>query len=370
MNTEESKSNASVNSQFSILNSPAHEVSEARPTGRQSSILIQIKNLTKHFPIQRGFWSRTIGHVKALNGINLNIHQNEIIGIVGESGCGKSTLGKLILKLIEPTSGEVLYLNKNIFTIPEKELRALRKKLQMVFQNPYSSLNPRMKVFEIIKEPLIVHKIFNEKEQINNRIYELLKLVGLEKEHSTKYPHELSGGQRQRVAIARTLSLNPEFLVLDEPVSALDVSVQAQILNLLLDLHKNLNLTYLFISHNLSVVSYIATQIAVMYLGHIVEIGPKEKIINNPKPPYTVALLSAAPRIEQRQEARGKRQEQAQHKRIILTGEIPDPSNPPSGCVFRTRCPIVKEKCSIEEPILTEYNGQLVACHYAGELVG
>ena len=340
----------------------------------QSAVLIQIKNLTKHFPIQRGFWSRTIGYVKALNNINLDIDRNQIIGIVGESGCGKSTFGKLILKLIEPTSGEVLYLNQNIFTIPDKELRALRKKLQMVFQNPYSSLNPRMKVFEIIKEPLIVHKIFNEREQINNRVYELLMLVGLEKEHSNKYPHELSGGQRQRVAIARTLSLNPEFLVLDEPVSALDVSVQAQILNLLLDLHKRLNLTYLFISHNLSVVSYISTQIAVMYLGHIVEIGPKEKIINEPKHPYTVALLSAAPRIENiadsvEQIGEQRQEKSTTHKRIILTGEIPDPSNPPSGCVFRTRCPIAKEKCAIEDPKLIEHNGQYVACHYPGELV-
>ena len=331
----------------------------------KSQLLIEVKNLTKHFPIQRGFWSRTVGYTQALNEINLNIFEGDIIGIVGESGCGKSTLGKLILRLLEPTYGEVLYNGKNIFSIPNKELRILRQKLQIVFQNPYSSLNPRMKIFEIIKEPIIVHKILKEKKQINERVNELLNLVGLEEQYGTKFPHELSGGQRQRVAIARALSLNPEFLVLDEPVSALDVSVQAQILNLLLDLQKRLKLTYLFISHNLSVISYISTQIAVMYLGHIVEIGGKEKITKEPKHPYTVALLNAAPNIEIRDNKLENK------KRIILTGEIPDPSNPPSGCTFRTRCPIAKDKCEKEVPLLMKHpnQDQPVACHFAGELV-
>lgn len=321
--------------------------------------LIQVKSLTKFFPIQRGFWSKTVGHVQALKDINLGIKKGQIIGIVGESGSGKSTLGKLILKLLEPTDGEILYKERNIFSLSNKEMRSIRQRLQIVFQNPYSSLSPRMKIKDIVAEPIIVHKIIQDKEGIMKRVNELLNLVGLEEQHGNKYPHELSGGQRQRVAIARALSLSPEFLILDEPVSALDVSVQAQILNLLIDLQKKLNLTYLFISHNLSVVSYISTQIAVMYLGHIVEFGSKEDIIKSPKHPYTVALLSASPFIE----SKGQKKE-----RIILQGEIPDPSNPPSGCVFRTRCPIVKERCINEIPKLESYNNQQVACHYAGDL--
>lgn len=321
--------------------------------------LIEVKELKKHFPIQRGFWSKTTGYVKALENVSIKIQKGDIIGVVGESGCGKSTLGKLILRLLEPSSGEVLYKGKNIFKIPNKEFRLLRQKLQIVFQNPYSSLNPRMKIQEIIQEPISTHKILKSKEEVKDRVSELLNLVGLEPKMGNKYPHELSGGQRQRVAIARALSLNPEFLVLDEPVSALDVSIQAQILNLLLELHRKLNLTYLFISHNLQVVSYISNQIAVMYLGHIVEFGSKENVIKNPQHPYTVGLLSSAPKIDFG--------EKENKKKIILSGEIPDPSNPPSGCVFRTRCPIVKEKCSIEipEPVL---NKNLAACHYAGEL--
>ncbi|MBI2996483.1 MAG: ATP-binding cassette domain-containing protein [Candidatus Melainabacteria bacterium] len=327
--------------------------------------IIETKSLTKHFPVQHGFWSRTTNYVQATNNINLQIEKGQIIGIVGESGCGKSTLGKLILRLLEPTLGEVLYKGINIHSLSNKELKKLREKLQIVFQNPYSSLNPRMKIQEIISEPILVHKIITnggKKEKVRERVLELLSLVGLEDKLSNKYAHELSGGQRQRVAIARALALNPEFLILDEPVSALDVSVQAQILNLLLDLQKKLNLTYLFISHNLSVVSYISTHIAVMYLGHIVEIGQKELVINNPQHPYTVALLSAAPRLAI------SNQQSAISNKIVLSGEIPDPSNPPSGCVFRTRCPIARDKCSVEVPLLIKHNAQLVACHYGGEL--
>ena len=336
---------------------------------RNSSLLIQVKNLSKLFPIQRGFWSRTTGYVQALKDINLEIKKGQIIGVVGESGSGKSTLGKLILKLLEPTSGEVFYKEKNIFSLSNKEIRSIRQKLQIVFQNPYSSLNPRMKIKDIISEPINVHKTIKDRKEIKKRVNELLNLVGLEEQHGSKYPHELSGGQRQRIAIARALSLNPEFLVLDEPVSALDVSVQAQILNLLIELQKKINLTYLFISHNLSIVSYISTHIVVMYLGHVVEFGQKEDIIKSPKHPYTVALLSASPHIELKQDAGSKKQEeQKTSKRIILSGEIPDPSDPPSGCVFRTRCPIAKERCSVEIPLLTQYNEQFVACHYVGEL--
>lgn len=330
---------------------------------QHSSMLIEVRNLTKHFPIQRGFWTRTIGYVQALNNVNLEIEKGEIIGIVGESGSGKSTLGKLIVRLLEPTLGEIIYQGTNIFLLSNDKMREHRKRLQIVFQNPYSSLNPRMKIQDIISEPIIVHKILTNQNEINERVNEILTLVGLEPNKlQNKYPHELSGGQRQRVAIARALALNPEFLVLDEPVSALDVSVQAQILNLLIDLQKRLNLTYLFISHNLSVVSYISTKIAVMYLGHIVEFGTKETIIKKPQHPYTVALLNAAPKIEDRGQRLKAR------KRIILSGEIPDPSNPPSGCVFRTRCPIAQEKCSTETPPLKDINKQLVACYYPGEL--
>lgn len=335
----------------------------------QDSTLIKVNNLTKFFPIQRGFWSRTIGYVQALKDINLEIKKGEIIGVVGESGCGKSTLGKLILRLIEPTSGEVTYKGNNISLLSNKYLRELRQKLQIVFQNPYSSLNPRMKIKDIVSEPILVHKLFKEKNDVNNKTNELLNLVGLDKNLGEKYPHELSGGQRQRVAIARALSLNPEFLVLDEPISALDVSIQAQILNLLLDLQKCLNLTYLFISHNLSVVSFISTKIAVMYLGHIVEYGTKEQIMKSPQHPYTVALLSAAPKIEIRGERReGREERREKRERIVLSGEVADPSNPPSGCVFRTRCPIAKEKCTNEEPKLITQSERLIACHYSGEL--
>lgn len=327
-------------------------------TTSQDSLLIQIKDLSKLFPIQKGFWSKVAGYIHAVNKVSLEIKKGEITGIVGESGSGKSTLGKLILRLLEPTFGKVYYKGQNIYLLKKNEMRSLRKNIQIVFQNPYSSLNPRMKIKDIIKEPIIVHNITKDKNKINERVSELLNLVGLEESFKEKYPHELSGGQRQRIAIARALSLNPEFLVLDEPVSALDVSIQAQILNLLLDLHKKLNLTYLFISHDLSVVSYIAHKIAVMYLGHIVEIGNKQDIINTPQHPYTKALLSAAPIIEV---------SKIKKEKIILQGEIPDPSKLPSGCVFRTRCPIAKEKCIQEIPLLKIHNKQLAACHFAGE---
>lgn len=329
-----------------------------------SEALINIKNLTKHYPVQRGFWSKTVGLVRALNNVNLKIKEGQIIGVVGESGCGKSTLAKLILRLIEPTQGKIEYRGKDIFLIPNNEFRKLRQKLQIIFQNPYSSLNPRMKVFDIISEPITVHKLVTNKFKLNEKVDGFLNLVGLEALIRNKYPHELSGGQRQRVAIARALSLNPEFLVLDEAVSALDVSIQAQILNLLLDLQKKLCLTYLFISHNLSVISYISSHIAVMYLGNIVEFGQKDDIIKNPLHPYTIALLNAAPKIEIRDQKLDTRKE----KRIILSGEVPDPSNPPSGCSFRTRCPIAKEKCALETPAFTLNGNQYVSCHYTGEL--
>ena len=328
------------------------------------STLIEIKNLTKNFPIKKGFWSTTEGFIKAVSNINLTIEKGQIIGLVGESGSGKSTLAKLILKLIEPSLGQVIYNGEDILSMENKRLRSLRQKLQIVFQNPYSSLNPRMKIKDIIAEPIALHNKapMNNSENSSQRVSELLRLVGLEEFYEDKFPHELSGGQRQRVAIARALSLNPEFLILDEPVSALDVSVQAQILNLLADLQKRLDLTYLFISHNLSVVGFISTHIAVMYLGHIVEYGKKEDIIKTPRHPYTTALISASPRIETREQELETRKQ-----RIVLSGEIPDPSNPPSGCVFRTRCPIASDICSTEIPLL-DSGIHRTACHFPGKL--
>lgn len=321
-----------------------------------NSPLIKIKNLSKKYPITKGFFSKTIGHIHALSSTNLEIFKGETLGIVGESGCGKSTLGKSVLRLIEPSSGEVYYNDLNIFSIKTQDLRTLRKKLQIVFQNPYSSLNPRMKIFDIVKEPITVHKIFKNKTNVKDRVEELFSMVGLKDIDKNKHPHELSGGQRQRIAIARALALDPEFIVLDEPISALDVSVQAQILNLLLSLKEKLNLTYLFISHDLRVISYFCSRVAVMYLGNIVEIGNKNDIINSPKHPYTKALLSAAPKLDS----------EDKQERIILSGDLPDPSNIPPGCVFNTRCPIVKDDCKIKRPTLSLNENQSVACFYPG----
>lgn len=307
-----------------------------------STPLIQIKDLTKAFPIKGGIFGREVASVKAVQGVNLEIRRGETLGLVGESGCGKSTLGRCIIRLIEPTSGQVFLQGKDITSTKGEELRALRRKMQIIFQDPYASLNPRMTVGSIIAEPLDIHKLFDSKKDREDRVKQLLETVGLRPEHINRYPHEFSGGQRQRIGIARALAVDPEFIVCDEPVSALDVSIQAQVINLLMDLQQKLGLTYLFIAHDLKVVEHISNRVAVMYLGKVVELAESEELYKNPTHPYTRALLSAIPAPNP------KRKE----GRIILTGDVPSPIRPPSGCHFHPRCPIGVDRCKVDVPQL------------------
>ncbi|CAN5539971.1 dipeptide ABC transporter ATP-binding protein [soil metagenome] len=304
--------------------------------------LIQIKDLTKSFPIKGGLLGREVAAVKAVQGVNLSIRKGETLGLVGESGCGKSTLGRAIIRLIEPTSGSILLDGKDITHTKGEELRALRRRVQIIFQDPYASLNPRMTVGAIISEPLEIHKLFNSRKDREDRVKQLLETVGLRPEHINRYPHEFSGGQRQRIGIARALAVDPEFIVCDEPVSALDVSIQAQVINLLMDLQQKLGLTYLFIAHDLKVVEHISNRVAVMYLGRIVELAEAEELYRNPTHPYTKALLSAIPVPDPRK----------REGRVILTGDVPSPIHPPSGCHFHPRCPIAIEDCKKVDPKL------------------
>ncbi|WP_274309719.1 ABC transporter ATP-binding protein [Solibacillus daqui] len=296
--------------------------------------ILELKNLKQYFPIKGGIFKRVVGHVRAVDDISIAINEQETLALVGESGCGKSTTGKMILRLIQPTDGDILYNGQNIAALSNEQFRALRKDIQIIFQDPYSSLNPRMTVRQLLLEPILTYKLM-PKQQAEHEIIEILKHVGLTEKSLSKYPHEFSGGQRQRISIARALVLKPKFLVLDEPVSALDVSIQAQILNLLKKLQQQYQLTYLFISHDLNVVRHVSDRIAVMYLGHIVEIAPAQELFENPKHPYSQALISAIP----------KKHPNDSVERIILKGEIPDPSNPPEGCPFHTRCLYVQEQC-------------------------
>jgi len=315
--------------------------------------LVSIRDLVKYFPIRRGLLSRIAGSVKAVDKVSFAVGRGETLGLVGESGCGKTTVGKSVLRLIEPTSGEVLFEGQDITKLTGSEFRKMRKHMQMVFQDPYMSLNPRMTVRQIVGEPLLVNKLVTKKD-LEDRVTRILELVGLSPDHLNRYPHEFSGGQRQRIGVARALALNPEFLVLDEPTSALDVSVQAQVLNLLKELQKKLGLTFLFISHDLSVVRHMSNRTAVMYVGKIVEIGQTTRIVNEPCHPYTQALFSAI--LDPDPEVKTQR--------IVLTGDVPSPANPPQGCRFHPRCWLANDRCRREEPTMDEAGtDHLSACH-------
>lgn len=317
--------------------------------------LVRIRNLKIHFPIHAGLFRRHVGDVKAVDGISLDINDSETLGLVGESGCGKSTVGRASIRLYDLTEGTVEIDGIDISNLDADRLRPIRPKMQMIFQDPQASLNPRMTVSGIISEPLIEHEAFS-KAEINERVCELMDAVGLNRSFANRYPHEFSGGQRQRIGIARALALNPKFIVCDEPIAALDVSIQAQVVNLLEDLQESLGLTYLFISHDLSMVRHIADRVAVMYLGKIVELAPRQPLYTDPKHPYTQALLSAVPEPDPSIEA--------DRKHIILTGDVPSPSNPPAGCNFCTRCPKVMDICREAEPPSIEVDeGRFVACH-------
>ena len=315
--------------------------------------LIEVESLKKYYPITAGLLSRHVADVKAVDGVSFYIMEGEILGLVGESGCGKSSLGRTILRLEEPTAGRILYRGSDITIWNKRQLKGLRKEAQMIFQDPQSSLDPRMTIGDSIGEALLIHGIGSEKERLE-RVGELLKEVGLEPEHTMRYPHELSGGQKQRIGIARALAVNPKLIVADEPVSALDVSVQAQILNLLMDLQGELGLAYLFIAHDLSVIGQVSDRIAVMYLGQIIEMANRKDLFSHPLHPYTEALLSAVPLPDPRRK----------RKRILLQGEVPSPVEPPPGCRFHTRCPRAMKICSQEEPVLQRRSGShLVSCH-------
>ncbi|MEN0644739.1 dipeptide ABC transporter ATP-binding protein [Alkalicoccobacillus gibsonii] len=316
--------------------------------------LVEVKGLKKYFPINKGILQRKVGDVKAVDDVSFTIYKGETLGIVGESGSGKSTLGRMVLKLIDPTEGEIIFNEQNFGTIKNSETRKLRRDMQMVFQDPYASLNPRMSIGELLEEPLLVHKTISSKQGRKDKALELLEKVGLPREAYSKYPHEFSGGQRQRIGIARALSTNPEFIIGDEPVSALDVSVQSQVLNLMQDLQKEFNLTYMFIAHDLSVVKHISDRVAVMYLGRIVEIADKHTLYKQPLHPYTQALIAAVPSTDVT----------VKREKVALTGELPSPANPPKGCAFHTRCPHVHDRCREERPVLVDQgNGQMTACH-------
>jgi oligopeptide/dipeptide ABC transporter ATP-binding protein len=328
-----------------------------------NNILLEVKGLKKYFPIQKGFLQKTVGQIRAVDDVSFFIRENEVLGMVGESGCGKTTVGRTVLRLYEPTAGEVWYRKKdgerlNIADIPQRQMKPLRKEMRMIFQDPFSSLNPRHPVKDIIGEPLLIHGIAKGK-QLEDRVAELMEAVGLNPAFMRRYPHQFSGGQRQRIGLARTLSLNPRLIIGDEPVSALDVSVQAQVLNLIQELQRKLGLTLLFVAHDLSVVEHISDRIVVMYVGKIVEMAGTTELLKHPLHPYTEALVSAVPPADP----------DIHYERIILEGDVPSPANPPSGCVFHPRCRYAQDVCKTEVPQLTEIKTEhFASCHFAAKL--
>jgi peptide/nickel transport system ATP-binding protein len=333
-------------------------------SNNEKAVILEVNDLKKYFPVKRGFFKRVVGQVRAVDGVSFFIYEGETLGLVGESGCGKTTTARCILRAVDPTDGEIRFLNSSgeksdIATLPEEEMRVLRSEIQMIFQDPYASLNPRHNILDIIGEPLFVIQQMTDREERTERVRELLQLVGLRPEYMQRFPHAFSGGQRQRIVIARALALNPRLIVADEPVSALDVSVQAQVLNLMLDLQQKLNLTYLFVAHDLSVVKHISDRVAVMYVGKIVEMSPTDELYYRPLHPYTAALMEAVPVADPR----------VRSAMTELEGDVPSPADPPSGCYFHPRCQYAIDICSKEPPQLTELRpDHFVSCHRAHEL--
>ncbi len=332
---------------------PVNTVSDTTP----AEPLLSVRGLKKHFPIHGGILSRVIDRVHAVDGVSIDVAPGETVGLVGESGCGKSTTGRCIMRLIEPSEGEIWFQGRDVTKMEGEELRAMRRDMQIIFQDPFASLNPRHTVGTIVGEALVIHGLVKNRTEMEERVVQLLQTVGLHPEHMRRFPHEFSGGQRQRIGIARALAVEPKLIVCDEPVSALDVSIQAQVINLLEDLQEQFGLAYLFIAHDLSVVEHISNRVAVMYLGRVVEVATAEELYENPLHPYTEALLSAVPIPDPK----------IKRKRIVLQGDVPNPINPPSGCHFHTRCPIAEPRCSVEVPVLKSAGGRhQVSCHLRG----